>query len=657
MTALEMTALVRLGLQEFWSQALPEDPALIPLLRKEAGAALGESVLSWKLMLDTVAEQWPFAEAPLGRLIHDYQLSLPEAFVLTLVGEVETSHVIDLVLAELQAPARNPRPTVHLCQSIIDALFGAARFNRLDLMRSPLLRDGLISLSGDGPVPLRSLSMPSPLWSILRGDPAVWPGCRLLKEDQSALLPEKIRTQLPNIAAILKNASGILVRGHPNSGRGEFARALGRLLDLEAIEIPADMWRQHRELMIACRYAGWLPVVRPEIGPAEVWRSPEAVRASHPVVIILGTDGAVDAGDILEVELPVPAEAQRAQIWREQLEDEALAGHAASTALLSGPSIVRTAANARLLAERECATLSEKHIAEARRYLSGGRLRLLAQPVVRHVDKDALVVPDLVRDALDNLILRARRRESLWNGMGATLKATPNSGVRALFVGESGTGKTLAASYVATGLNAPLYRVDLSVVMNKYIGESEKNLAQLLDHAAANDVVLLFDEADSLFGSRTEGRDTGERYANMLTNFLLSRIENHPGIVILTTNSRERIDHAFNRRLDLIIDFPLPGYQERLHLWCSHLGDRGPDEAVYRTLASYCDLAGGQVRNVAIAAAARAVGGRINREDLLAGLRTEYQKFGRELPAKIERLLEEGEGSHARISNRTDITG
>jgi len=307
--------------------------------------------------------------------------------------------------------------------------------------------------------------------------------------------------------------------------------------------------------------------------------------------------------------------------------------------LLSGPSIVRVAANARLLAEREGIDLSERHLAEARQYLSAARLRLLAQPVTRRVGEDALIVPELVRDALNTIVLRARRRESLWKGMGATLQATPNSGVRVLFAGESGTGKTLAASYVATALNAPLYRVDLSVVMNKYIGESEKNLAQLLDHAAANDVVLLFDEADSLFGSRSEGRETGERYANMLTNFLLSRIENHPGIVILTTNSRERIDQAFNRRLDVIVEFPLPGYQERLHMWRSHLGDRGPGESLYRTLASYCDLAGGQMRNVAIAAAARADGDRIRKDDLLAGLRAEYQKFGRELPAKVERLL------------------
>ena len=243
-----------------------------------------------------------------------------------------------------------------------------------------------------------------------------------------------------------------------------------------------------------------------------------------------------------------------------------------------------------------------------------------------------------VQENLDAVILRARKRETLWQGMGETLQATPSPGVRALFVGESGTGKTLAASYISTALTAPLYRVDLSAVMNKYIGESEKNLSMLLDQAAATDVVLLFDEADALFGSRTDGKETGERYANMLTNFLLTRIETHPGIVILTTNSSERIDNAFNRRIDAVIEFPLPGYEQRLQLWRSHLGKRGPGEPVYRNLASYCDLAGGQIRNVVLTAAVYAENTRISTADLWQGLRAEYNKLGRELPHKLNFL-------------------
>lgn len=650
----ELAGLVRAGLVEFWSRALPDDPGLLALLRAEAQSILGETPLpSWSALSARAAGRWPLHEGPLGRLIQDFGLTLPEAFVLALAGEAECSHAINLVVSELQAPARSARPAAHLCGSIVQALFAGDTIDPLELVSSPLVSEGALVVSGDGPAPLRALSVPLPLWSILRGDAVVWPGCRFIAEDRSGLLPERVTRELPNIAAMLGSA-GVLVRGHPGSGRGAFAFALARAMEWKAIDIPAEMWRQQRELRLACRYAGWLPALRPEIGPADVWRAPEGGRFPHPVVVVLGTDGAVDSADMIEAQLGIPGEDERLRIWRARLEDESLAREMASSALVSGPSIARIASSARLMAEREGAALSPRHLGEARRYLSASRLRLLAHPVFRQVEREALVVPDLVQEGLDEVILRARRRESLWKGMGATLEATPSAGVRALFVGESGTGKTLAASFVATALNAPLYRVDLSVVMNKYIGESEKNLALLLDHAAANDAALLFDEADSLFGSRTEGRETGERYANMLTNFLLSRIENHPGIVLLTANSRERIDRAFNRRLDLIIEFPLPGYAERLHLWRSHLGDRGPDDSVYRALASHCDLAGGQVRNVAIAAAVRAAGGRIGEEDLLAGLRAEYRKIGREAPAKMERLLEsragdERKGNHARI--------
>jgi hypothetical protein len=322
-----------------------------------------------------------------------------------------------------------------------------------------------------------------------------------------------------------------------------------------------------------------------------------------------------------------------------ECEDVNLSEHLARCARLSARSIRWVANSARQIAERFQQPLGLEHIREARARLGVDKLRLLAQPVFRQVHEDALIVPPLVEDGLQLVLRRAHQRESLWRGLGSTLNVTPNPGVRALFVGESGTGKTLAASYIATCLAAPLYRVDLSAVMNKYIGESEKNLAQLLDYAAASDVVLLFDEADALFGNRGDGQETGERFANMLTNFLLTRIETHPGIVILTTNSRERIDNAFTRRLDVIVEFPLPDFEERLHLWRSHLGERGPGDEVYRNLASYCDMAGGQLRNVVLTAASVAGDQPIRCEHLLEGLKAEYRKQGREMPRKLEGLV------------------
>jgi hypothetical protein len=638
-TSDQLKGLVRIGLIKFWKQALPIEEGLITLLQQEAKQFLRGEDPSWSSVYDRMASLWPEGNGALGQLIADFKLDLPQAFLMALAGEVESSHLVNLTVAELQAPNKSTRPFLHLCTALVDSLFPAQIVNVLAIANSELIRTHILTLEGTGPMPLRSLSMHPSFWSILNGRQHCWPACYFILQKPFRLLPEKVVQVIPKLAELISRGDmqGIIVRGNPDSGRALVATQIAEELNLTALEVPIPVWEQHPVLGQACRYARWLPVLRPNLGPGEIWR-PHMGSLPTPLVILLGFDGAVETADFFELEPGIPAEKQRRQLWLEKLGHKQLAKQIAASALLSGPAISKLATNARLLAERENKSVNRNHIAEARSSLGAERLRLLAQPVKRLVTKKAMVLPGMIEENLDDLILRSRRREALWQGLGATLKATPNPGVRALFVGESGTGKTLAASYIATELGAPLYRVDLSAVMNKYIGESEKNLAALLDQAAASDVVLLFDEADSLFGSRTEGKETGERYANMLTNFLLTRIENHTGLVLLTTNSRNRIDPAFTRRIDFIIEFPLPGYKERLALWHSHLGNRGPGDAVYRQLAGYCDLSGGQLRNVVIAAASKAQNRKINAQDLLKGLQSEYRKIGRSLPVKLERL-------------------
>jgi len=634
-----IAALLRLGLHRFWLQALPSDSHLPDLLLEEARALLGcHSSADWKRLHRTVERCWPPDDGILSRLIKDYDLSLEETFLLTLLGEVERSHLISLVVRELQAPSTQVRPTVHLCSALIEALFDSD-ITPLNIADSALVQAKIIHIEGEGPLPLRSLSLSAEFWSVLlEQSQLVWPQCQLMPAGNPLLLPDQVRQQLAAMADLLAagSARSLIVRGQPNSGRQLLAHELAQQLGLRALSVPLDVWKACPEFAQACRYAGWLPVLQPKLGPGEIWR-PEEFPQKMPVLILLGSDGAVESRDLIELNMPLPTEPQRRNIWQAALHHPALAAQCAN-ALLSGPSIATIAANAKLLAQRAQQDISMHHITQARRQLGAERLRLLAQPVEREVDSDAVVLTPLVNEELERIISRAAQRESLWHDLGATLQQTATSGIRALFIGESGTGKTLAASYLATRIGAPLYRVDLSAVMNKYIGESEKNLSALLDMAAASDVILLFDEADSLFGKRSEGKETGERFANMLTHFLLTRIENHPGIVILTSNNRERIDDAFTRRLDLIVDFPMPGFEERLKLWSSHLGERGPGEVVYRLLASYCDFAGGQLRNVVITAAAEAADGKIASRHILTGIQAEYRKLGREMPSILNKL-------------------
>jgi SpoVK/Ycf46/Vps4 family AAA+-type ATPase len=266
-------------------------------------------------------------------------------------------------------------------------------------------------------------------------------------------------------------------------------------------------------------------------------------------------------------------------------------------------------------------------------------LQALAEIVRDEVSDSALVVTGTLKQELEDLVLRCRLRDGLVEGFGPALRARYRPGVRALLVGPSGTGKTLAASWIATRLGLPLFRVELSAVTSKYIGETEKNLSELLSRAEENDVVLLFDEADSLFGKRTEVRDAHDRFANAQTNFLLQRLDNYDGIVLLTSNSRARFDAAFARRLDLILEFPLPGPEERRALWLAHLGgSHRLTPAEINRIAVAAELSGGQIRSAVLSAAIHAAkhGGAIRLPDLAASLLQEYRKLGRQLPEDLQ---------------------
>ncbi|MDZ5461768.1 ATP-binding protein, partial [Azohydromonas lata] len=237
---------------------------------------------------------------------------------------------------------------------------------------------------------------------------------------------------------------------------------------------------------------------------------------------------------------------------------------------------------------------------------------------------------------LNALLQRCRARDGLADDLGAAARTRYRPGVRALLVGPSGTGKTLAAGWLATRLGLPLYRVDMANVSSKYIGETEKHLAELFARAEHAEVVLLFDEADALFGKRTETRDAHDRYANQQTNYLLQRVEAFDGIALLTSNSRARFDSAFTRRFDAIVEFTPPTPAERRVLWLAHLGSaHALDITALNRLAAGCDLAGGHIRNVVLAAQALSADAPIAWPALLPALAAEYRKLGKPLPTAL----------------------
>ena len=271
------------------------------------------------------------------------------------------------------------------------------------------------------------------------------------------------------------------------------------------------------------------------------------------------------------------------------------------------------------------------------RSLNRQKLDTLAQRLEVNGVWSDLVVDEVTTAELYDLERRCRLRERLISHVGEGFRNSVNRGVRALFNGPSGTGKTLAAKILAAVLQTDVYRVDLASVVNKYIGETEKNLSQLLARAEELDVILLIDEGDALMTNRTDVKSANDRYANLETNYLLQRLESYEGVVIVTTNAGNRIDQAFQRRFDMTISFQPPDAHERLAIWQRHLSDThrvGP--ACLQEVAAQCALTGGQIRNAVLYATLLAVddggAGAVGDEEIEAAVRREYLKAGASCP-------------------------
>ncbi|CAM5733201.1 ATP-binding protein OS=Streptomyces alboniger OX=132473 GN=CP975_27720 PE=4 SV=1 [Streptomyces alboniger] len=304
---------------------------------------------------------------------------------------------------------------------------------------------------------------------------------------------------------------------------------------------------------------------------------------------------------------------------------------------LGGDRVARAARSARALAAFEGTPLSAAHVRLAARQQSASGLERHARRIRPEVGWEDLVLPDRPLTQLRELALRARHRDRVLGDWRLSAGGGRGRGVLGLFAGESGTGKTLSAEVVAAELGLDLYVVQLSSVVDKYVGETEKNLERIFTEADRTDAVLLFDEADAVFGKRSEVKDAHDKYANMESAYLLQRLESFDGIALLTTNLRANIDEAFTRRLDLVVDFPFPDPEQRLALWRHGLAHVPCAAGIDPTpLAKDFELAGGSIRSAVVTAAYLAAGRDepVGADDLLEGARREYRKAGRLVPGE-----------------------
>lgn len=261
------------------------------------------------------------------------------------------------------------------------------------------------------------------------------------------------------------------------------------------------------------------------------------------------------------------------------------------------------------------------------------RLGELAQPIPTQAGWPDLVLPDKELQVLKTLAAQVRQRSTVYEQWGFSQKGSRGLGISALFAGASGTGKTLAAEVIAHALDLDLYRIDLSATISKYIGETEKNLRQIFDAAETGGAVLLFDEADALFGKRSEVTDARDRYANMEVAYLLQRIEAYRGLAILTTNLKDSLDQAFLRRIRFIVSFPFPDAVQREKIWQRCFPRQTPTKGLnYKKLAKL-SVAGGNIRNIALNAAFLAADADepVGMQHILQAAQSEYIKLERPL--------------------------
>lgn len=341
----------------------------------------------------------------------------------------------------------------------------------------------------------------------------------------------------------------------------------------------------------------------------------------------------------LRIPFPQPGAEERLRIWQTAFSAPPLdLSDVAGKFRLSGGQIRDAAATARNMAAARAPAAPRVTAADlyaACRFHSNRKLTELAVAITPHYTWDDIVLPGDQMTQLREIYDQVRHRNLVYDSWGFGGKLAMGKGLSVLFTGPPGTGKTMAADVLAHSLGLNLYKIDLSAVVSKYIGETEKNLARIFAEAMTSNAILFFDEADALFGKRTQIHDAHDRYANVETSYLLQKMEEYEGVVVLATNLRNNMDEAFVRRLHATVEFQLPGLADRRRIWEQIWPAATPRDAGLDLdfLARRVEVAGGSIRNIALAGAflAAADGGVVTMGHVLHATRREYQKMGKVL--------------------------
>ena len=606
------------------------------------GASFGEAHALWRHAIDAWERDAP-CRLPLVALRGAADLTHEDLTILAQIGLPDEDPRLGLVFDALQGGVGERHATLPLlaagwqADEGIDARGAAHRLQAL----------GLIETAAGG----SGLRASPAAWEAARGAESVWVGdwarhraADTLPDLDTLVLPQTLRADCARLPAVIASgaAAAVILRGPRHNGRTTLAAALAHRLGKGTFQVtgldgPGDpRWRTAAAL--ACLLDAVI-VTAAEPGPSETFELPELPHGMAPLFVTLGTAGGLGgalADRAITLRVPVPDREARERLWQATL--GANGSELAGLRMTSG-NIVRAARVARAgTAMTGAARPDPAAVRAAVRTLERPGLEALAKrvDVAGNWYKLALT-PETLAD-LFTLAARFRQRERLPTCVGEALGGL-GPGVRALFKGPSGTGKTLAARLLAGALGMDLYRVDLAAVVNKYIGETEKNLERVFARAEELDVILLLDEGDALLTQRTGVQNANDRYANLETNYLLLRLESYDGILLVTTNAGERIDSAFQRRMDVVIDFALPDAGERWAIWQLHLPERHDVEPdLLHAAAQRCALSGGQIRNAALHASLLAMeaGSPLASCQLEAAIEREYRRQGAVSPLRAQ---------------------
>jgi len=586
----------------------------------------------------------------LGRIQHVFQLSSFEVGLLLLPIAVELCPGLDDVLATLAGSPLQRAPTLSLALAILpephwDAIAPQA----------PLRHYHLIQLGPGDIFSRRPITVEERVLHALMGVPSM--DLRV----QRRVIPLRNGGPLPpSYEAIAQDVGQTLVADSPTLLQLDGTDALTRRsIVAEACEarglqgyclngqdVPLDVADQELLLQLWAREAGLeaiaLLVELPSPQAVDVLRATIAFLERVEGRVVCSSDGEKLALGRVVKRLPIPTLTfeQRLELWQTAfapnitVPESTLAPIAAQFRLDRG-RILATATTVQETLQNQPQIAVEPLLWQTCREQARPQLQGLIQSVRVTATLKQLVLPELPMQMLRATVGQVRKKAQVHYQWGFAERGERGAGTTVIFAGPSGTGKTMAAEAIAHALDLNLYRIDLSAVVSKYIGETEENLRAVFDAAEAGGAILLFDEADALFGKRTEVRDSHDRHANIEVSYLLQRMESYEGLAILTTNLRKSVDDAFLRRMQFIVDFPFPDKSLRRRIWQGIFPSATPCEGLDYDQLAQLSVAGGNIASIARNGAylAAAAGDSVTMAHLLTAARLEYAKLSRTIPA------------------------